>query len=121
MEETCQKILDIDSVLEELKGQKREIESKISKLDTLRTDTTLALIAEMQECGCTMTEYQGLKFTVKKKPQGVIVTDEKLLPEDYWRVKKEINKAKINLDMKDGKEVPGATFDNGGYSLQVAR
>lgn len=43
-----------------------------------------------------------------RKSTAVEVTDESLIPEECWRVKREIAKSEISAALKEGREVPGA-------------
>ena len=67
------------------------------------------------------TKYQGAAATVSIRAVSPkpIISDESLIPEDYWRVKKEINKTSINEAVKSGATIPGVTLDNGGVTISI--
>ena len=49
----------------------------------------------------------------------VIVTDETLIPVDYWEMRPHLNKQFLLDRLKDGAQVDGATLSNSGMSLAV--
>ena len=53
------------------------------------------------------------------KPQSVEIVDEGLLPENFFRIKKEPNKTLIGEKLKAGESVPGAQLSNGGETLTI--
>lgn len=67
------------------------------------------------------TKYTGAAGTVslRRVPPKPFVIEETLVPEEFWRVKREINKTAINEAVKAGQTVPGVGMDNGGTSITV--
>lgn len=53
---------------------------------------------------------------VAPKPE---VIDETRLPEDFWRVTRSIDKTAINEAMKDGHQIPGVAWGNGGETISI--
>ncbi len=52
-------------------------------------------------------------------PRKVIITDDTLIPDDYWRIKRELNKDLIKKEILDGVNVPGAELSNREDALRV--
>lgn len=69
------------------------------------------------------TKYQGAAGTVSigKKPQSVIVTDESLIPDKYFKIEKKLDKTKLNEAVKGGALVNGVTLDNGGETVIIRK
>lgn len=67
------------------------------------------------------TKYQGASGTVSigKKAQGVIVTDESLIPDKYFTTVKKLDKKVLNDAVKSGEAIPGAMLDNGGEQVTI--
>lgn len=65
--------------------------------------------------------YRGPEATVSIKAAApkVIVTDEALVPDKFWREKREINKTAINEANEQGETIPGTTISNGGQTLTI--
>ena len=47
------------------------------------------------------------------KTTAVKIEDESAIPEDYFRIKREVDKAKISIQIKSGNVVPGASMQDG--------
>jgi len=46
-----------------------------------------------------------------RKSQAVIIDDESVLPDEYWKVKREVSKSIIKDAVKKGTQVPGAHIE----------
>lgn len=90
-----------------IEGALRQIRFQIEKCKD-------KIIAEYLEDGVCPVD-----LIVKKVPPKAIITDESCLPKEYIKIKEEINKAKINADIKGGVSIPGVTMDNGGYTIAI--
>lgn len=55
-----------------------------------------------------------------RKP-GIASVDESVLPDQFWRVKREVSKSSINEALAKGEVVPGVVLDNGCQVLTVRR
>lgn len=66
-------------------------------------------------------KYQGAAGTVSIRdvPPKPIVLDESLLPSDYFKEVRTVDKALINQAIKDGYSIPGVGMDNGGITLTI--
>lgn len=63
---------------------------------------------------------RGTLFTRRLAPT-VRLLDEKLIPDEFWRVKREVDKAalKAALQNANGFPIPGAELTNGGVGLTI--
>lgn len=69
----------------------------------------------MEETGRTKFDQGGISISVYPGREPVTVTDEKLLPDEYWRTipeSKVVDKVKINADVRLGIAIPGVTKGN---------
>jgi Siphovirus Gp157 len=55
------------------------------------------------------------------KKQGISQIEEAMLPDRFFRMKREVDKAAIREAMAAGEVVPGVLLDNGGDTLTVRR
>lgn len=58
-------------------------------------------------------------LSIRPTPAAVRIFDEASIPNGFWRVKREVNKAAIKEAIMDGQPVPGAALTNGGKALSV--
>lgn len=61
--------------------------------------------------------------SLKDTPPSAIVTDEDILPDTYWRTKftKSVDLRSVTLDLREGREVPGAILKNSRRSVAIRR
>ena len=63
-----------------------------------------------------MTDAQLDKFQTNRlalsfrNSKAVEIVSEALIPKDYFRIKREPDKVALSADLKDGKDIPGATL-----------
>ena len=119
--------LVMDDMLEDL--AKTEVYLAVKEADRAALDVEIKTLknhmvmlegkitAEMLEHGVVMTEFGGVKYGLRKNPPKPFVTDESVLPEEYFRIKRELDKAKINKAVLDGTVLFGVSIDNGSISL----
>lgn len=98
--------------IDNLTERKKAAENRAEKMRLLITDC-MNLTEEKT--------YRGTDATVsvtQGKPK-LIVTDESLIPDEYWKETREISKSLINEAFKDGYEIPGTTISNGTQSITI--
>lgn len=104
--------------LKALIGQYQARAERIAKRAETRKTAALRM---MQAMGVRKIERPEFTLSVAQTPPRVIVTDRMLLPDDYWRVKREPDLSLIRDVLKaGGVSVPGATLSNGGETLKVS-
>lgn len=110
-----QKYLRLDDEIIEIKDVMKKLSENVARLEAQKDEIKLAMIDDYLNNGVLPDD--GL--IVKKIPPKLIVTDESKIPEKFWRVKREINKAELNKEYKKGNLYEGFTIDNGGYTLAI--
>ncbi len=66
------------------------------------------LLYAMNAVGMQKIEHPLFTLSVRNNPESVEVFDERQVPEDYFKVKKELSKTAIKDAIKAGADVPGA-------------
>ena len=105
----------IDKLMSDLHGRRARLEG--------RTEARRTAIQKAMETG----EIKSLAtpsgtLSLRNTPRGLEILDEWLVPDDY-KIPQEpkIDRKKIKDDLKDGKEIPGCTLNNGGQTLSIRR
>jgi hypothetical protein len=80
-----------------------------------------ALEACMTASGEKSLRLPEATVTIGWKKPGIALIDEAVLPEAFWKVKREVSRSAINESLGRGEVVPGVTLDNGGQTLTVRR
>jgi hypothetical protein len=109
-----------------LKAKIAELEGRLKSVGN-RKDRIRALI----EQAMLATDQLSMKLptatlSLTKRAAALIVTDEADIPAKYWleqpRPAPKLDKKTLTADLRDGgAAIPGATLDNGSFSLTVRR
>lgn len=75
----------------------------------------------MEGEGVVTTDAGDFSVTRKRSSPKVVIVDDARLSKQYVRLKIEPNKEAIKKALSQGDEVPGATLDNGGVTIQIRR
>lgn len=95
--------------------QKLQRESKSNDTELLKIKD--AMVKEYLEDGVLPDD--GL--TIRRVPEKVMITDEALLPEHFFKTRREVDKTKINDFVKQNGLIDGLTKTNGGYTVAICR
>ncbi len=66
----------------------------------------------MDMAGIRRAQLAEATLSVSSSPQSVIITDETLIPAEFWRIKREVDKDAIRKEIRDGGVVLGAQLSN---------
>lgn len=72
----------------------------------------------MQASGLEELNGKTITWTFKDSAESVVITDELLIPDAFWRVTREISKQKIKEVIKNGLSVPGAALESTSKTLR---
>ena len=73
----------------------------------------------LEESGLKSVKLPEATLSLRQTPPKVQVLDETLIPDYYWRVKREVNKILIRSHLQSGDEIPGATLGNPSIVLAI--
>lgn len=118
MDSTLKELQEIEELIFLRENDLRLIENALAPLRSKQKLLQEKVVLEMQETGCLRAECGGVSYSMMRVNPKPIIIDESAIPEDFFRVKREVNKNKINDEYKKGNTVPGVSLDNGGWTLQ---
>ena len=102
------------------KARAAEISERAQRLADRAANKKAAVLAAMEAAGRQKIEAPEVTLSIAKKPQGVVITDETIIPLDYWKRRDPVlDKMALKDALKNGQAVPGASLDNGGTRLNV--
>jgi hypothetical protein len=80
-----------------------------------------ALLAILDAVGASRFEAPDVTVSMRAGPPAVVVTDEKQLPERFFRIEttRKVDKAALNIALRDGEVIDGAMLSNGPTGLSV--
>ena len=61
------------------------------------------------------------RASIAAAPPSVLVTDEQLIPNEYFKVERTLRRSDVLSDLKVGVVIDGAQLSNGGETLRIAR
>ncbi len=117
MENLFNEISELDTTIDDLKATKKNIENSIKAAEKRRQLLAEKAVNEMQENGVLNTDECGYRWGVRHNPPKPIIVDDSKIPDKFWKVKREVDKSKINAACKLGESVDGVMLDNGSISL----
>jgi len=106
---------DIDSI----DGQIKKLQSQKKALTTDIDDFKDKLRDAMWSNGVNKIEHESFEFSCSKPSKVVKITDESLLDDMYFRVKKEVDKSGLKTDLGRGEIIKGAELAEGKPRLTI--
>jgi len=107
---------DLDSKIKDLQAKKKNLVDSVESFkDELREAMEAAGITRIEN-----KEY-GILFRLDPPSKRVEITDESLIPEKYFRVKREVNKTAIKAAIGVGDLVDGAAVVEGKSRLVIKK
>jgi len=94
---------------------KRRSDRKKDKIERLKT----AISSALELANLKSYETPLAKISIKKVAPKLMVSDEALIPTNYWKPQDpKLDRKQLTADLKDGQTVEGATLSNGGQTIQ---
>jgi len=107
--------LGLDAMIDKLAERQQRIQERIERKRT-------AILQAMVIGEIPSLELADATLFVRKVPRKVEISDEALIPSEYWKQPDPtLDKSALASALKEGKDVPGATLDNGGIGLTIRR
>lgn len=113
MDEDGMLVTGLASRIEELTQRKKRIEDRIGSKRAMVEQAML--IGEIDKL-----ERPSFTLSLRKVPPKAEITDESLIPSNYWEAQPpKLDKKALLSALKDKQDIPGATLGNGGIALQI--
>lgn len=101
-------IKNYESDIESIKNEEKRLADKRKNLENKITYYKKYLLENMKAINKEKVKAGIFSINIQKNPPKVVVWDQNAIDENYFRIKKEIDKQKIKDDLKLGIEVKGA-------------
>jgi hypothetical protein len=97
-----------------------DLEARRQRIDRRIANFRTAIACAMEQAGRKKIEHHAVTLTLKAVAPSVTVTDEALIPSKYFLAQDpKLSKKAVLEALKAKEEVPGATLNNGGSTLQA--
>lgn len=105
-------------IIADLTAQESKLKAEIDRLtkrkQTLRNNADRmkqSLQQAMETVGKEKMKTDYYSYTIQKNPPKLVLDDERIVPEDYFVTKRELDKASLKDALKAGQEVRGAHLE----------
>lgn len=105
-------------IIADLTAQEAKLKTEIDRLtkrrQTLRNNTDRmkqSLQQAMETVGKEKMKTDYYSYTIQKNPPKLVLDDERIVPEDYFITRRELDKALLKDALKTGQEVRGAHLE----------
>lgn len=102
------------------KSRKEEIQARQERYAARAVTLRTGAFEAMQALSLSRRELPDLTASIRNGQPSVYVTDETVLPDQYWKVTREPRKSDIKRAIQGGAEVPGATLSNAPQTLSIS-
>jgi hypothetical protein len=110
--------IDADGLAEMVKARKMDLATRQARFEK-RSETMRAIaLSAMEALNLRRLERPEWSAFVGARPAQLIL-DEEALPDKWFRVKKEAERALIRRALSDGEEIPGAVLGNSSTRLTI--
>jgi uncharacterized protein YoaH (UPF0181 family) len=102
IQKICQLEAEAASVAETIRIGTQTLRDKQTALTKQANELRAQVIADMQANGVLKEELVDFVISLKRGSESVDIADEAAVPEEYLRIKKEVDKAKIKAVKPEG-------------------
>lgn len=118
--ETCLSIMrEAETMAEAIELRQDEMNERAKRMYRKRDAMRKLMQRLMEHAHEKKLTFPEATLRIKQISRSVVIEDEKLLPDDFIRIKREPNKKKIKEWLETGDDVPGACLSNGGTTLAI--
>lgn len=115
-------ITDDEVMLAGLKAKMEQFSTRESMFKRRLEACRAAIEQAMSIAGRDTIRLPDATLTVKRTPPKAIVTDEALIPSQFWKKQDPVlDKAALNAAARVNEEIPGVSISNGSLSLTIRR
>lgn len=120
IERAAKRVASIDAMIDGIKETQAGLRERAERFKKQREMLRTAVLVAMEGSGMARLELPICTISTKRVPQALEITDESLLPSKFFVRPDPVLDRKALLEALKAKEdVPGATLDNGGSSIQM--
>lgn len=103
-----------------LKSREQSIRDRRTRLEKGVETLRSVILQTMDTAGLKSIKGDIATLTMRETPGKLLITDESLIPSDYWEAQDpKLNRKSLVAALDDGSSIPGAEISNGGISLTI--
>ena len=98
-----------------LKAHLADVQAKVKAIQNHRDRLKAYLKENMENCGIQKIESPFFVISLQKSPESVVVDDEAIIPDDYCKFTRSVDKSLVKAALKDGYDIPGCHLTSGTH------
>lgn len=114
-------IIELETLQEAIAARIKSLNERKIRIENAIKRQRTFILGAMQAINMKKIILPEATISIAVMPEHLIITDESIVPEDYWRVKRTINKERLNRAMKAGIIPPGTSLSNDRSATLIIR
>jgi len=123
IKEVLTELLNIDTnakiLIDGIKDHIEHLRKRSERFDHRKQIARKLIMQIMETANLRKLELANGTISVSSTPQSIQIIDETKIPDEYFRIKKEVDKTKIKDALKNGVEIEGVQLSNGGSTIRI--
>lgn len=111
--------IESDSMADAAKSRIRDLEERANRFKRRSADLRSLAFSVMDALGMKKIVDAEYTVSIRAGAPRALILDEQKIPDEYWKIEKRIDTAKLNADVKVGVVVPGVELTNGMPSVAI--
>jgi hypothetical protein len=107
-------------IVEAVKARMDKIAERRNRFRERQQAIRAVILSLMQRVDLRKVELAEATISVSKTGRAVQVLDESLIPDGFFKTKKELSKTLLKEALVAGETVPGAVLDNGDVAVRIS-
>lgn len=97
-----------------------DMQERLARIQARAEKKRVTITSVMEKADLKKLEQPDFTASLRTVPPGLVVADETLIPQDYWKPQlPKLDKRGLLSALNAGMSIPGATLGNGGTTLSV--
>jgi Siphovirus Gp157 len=111
-QDTAGRVVGLEQTIDNLMARKERFQRNDAAMRSM-------MLGLLQNAQLRKMELPEATISVRHGVPRVVITDELYLPNEYWRIKREPDKARIKEALHAGASVPGASLSNSPDTITI--
>ena len=119
LQDLTKKLDTLEKIVSSEKTLIAKTNERVKKNTDQITVVKAAIQKEMEDMDVTKVQLYNVDLELAAKAPTLVVKDEKIIPEDWFKTERRLDKRGLLKAIKDGEEIDGAMLSNGGINLRL--
>lgn len=111
--------IEADSMADAAKARIRDLQERADRFKRRSAELRALAFSIMDALGMKKVVDAEYTANIRAGQPRAMIVDAAQIPDEYWKIERSIDSAKLNADVKVGVIVPGAVLANGMPSIAI--